>query len=126
MSDMVEKFLNAHFGWAIFAIVVVLLIGPAGLTKAIDRLFPPPQVKAVEDVGDDIQKMRRDNSRQINKLVRGQDVLIDAVRELVEDSNRSGLVLMRMDTRLATLERWRATLLPETGSPRNPPGRHVD
>ncbi len=110
MPAKLIELLSSHAGWMIILVVVVLMIGPTGIMAVIDRVLPPPEVAAVNNVGTEVGELRRSNSKKIDRVIDDQLDLIDAVRKLTDELNESALMFIRMERRVASLESWRAFL----------------
>ncbi len=110
MSQRFLKLLDSHGGVLLIAIIAVLMIGPTGVMRVVDRILPPPQVAVVEGVSSGVDRLRRANDRKIDKVIENQVILIDAVDDLTRELNESSLMLLRMDRRTSQLEAWRKSL----------------
>ena len=110
MSQRFLKLLDSHGGILLIAIIAVLMIGPTGVMRVVDRILPPPQVAVVEGVSSGVDRLRRANDRKIDKVIENQVILIDAVDDLTRELNESSLMLLRMDRRTSQLEAWRKSL----------------
>ncbi len=99
MPDWVSETLGKHSLFWVCVIVFMLMVGPTGIEKSIDRFFPP---QTELEVAHDLEQIDR-RSKKIDRVITNQGEIIRRIGELIKSAEKVEL----MEMRLTDLENWR-------------------
>ena len=123
MNEWIKNNLKDNVpAWVIVGLIVILL-GPSGMDKLIDRLFPGEKTDVTKrsdyGVSPEFMMFSEDTEMHLKQLVNNQSVIIGMLRKIATEMDMASLNRLEIAARVSKLER--SAPLPGT-LPRNPAG----
>lgn len=112
MSAWLGKKLEENGPIWLVVIVVVLMVGPTGIERMFNRIFPPavapsPGSPAPSvDFAAQLRTLSETTDYQFAAVVANQDKIIEILNEVARDLNTAQLDQIRLDLRITSLERF--------------------
>lgn len=107
--DFLKEALGKHStGW-LAVIVILLMVGPAGIQRMFDRIMPPPPSSAALRMADDLAALEG-RDKKIDTMIANQDLLMESLRRISLGVEQGKIERNEITRRLEELERFKDSL----------------
>lgn len=106
MQKAILDVLSRHSMFYLVLLVMVLMIGPAGINRILDRVFPPPGQEAVRNIQTELQGLDR-RADKLDKLIDNQESILRHLRGVADSLDQGKVERSEIRQRLEALEAWR-------------------
>ncbi len=126
MQKAILDAMSRHSLFYIVLLVMVLMIGPAGINRILDRVFPPPAQEAVRNIKTELEGLDK-RAGKLDKLIDNQESILRHLRGVSDSLDQGAIERSDIRNRLEALEAWRQFIekdmrknsLPFSRQPRN-------
>jgi len=107
MSDTLKEVMKGHVpAWLLAAVILFVILGPQGVWRVIDRIFPPDDVVKVEQLATGLDKLET-RSAKIDLVLQNQRSIISSIQNILVRVEAAKDRLDDIGARVSRLELWR-------------------